>query len=248
LIAAELSSSCATSAGGGIYAGSAPAMSGGVQRSSSEPLTPEERSGLATGRGPEKPSRTWERDFIRASDQPAGSDAIYYNDPQGIRAMSPDLKPVAAMQETAGGLVEWGVRGKASFLMSYRENGAGRRLVQGEKDSAYSLVVRNKSLCTVEVVFSVDGLDVIDGQPASFRKRGYLIDGGETFVVEGFRTNKQSVAEFRFSSVAGSFANQSHGNTRNLGVLGLAVFTSRNDQTHAAPPGDFPGGARPSLQ
>jgi hypothetical protein len=223
-------------------------MSGGVQRSSSEPLTPEERSGLATGRGPEKPSRTWERDFIRASDQPAGSDAIYYNDPQGIRAMSPDLKPVAAMQETAGGLVEWGVRGKASFLMSYRENGAGRRLVQGEKDSAYSLVVRNKSLCTVEVVFSVDGLDVIDGQPASFRKRGYLIDGGETFVVEGFRTNKQSVAEFRFSSVAGSFANQSHGNTRNLGVLGLAVFTSRNDQTHAAPPGDFPGGARPSLQ
>ncbi len=27
----------------------------------------------------------------------------------------------------------------------------------------------------MEVVLSVDGLDVIDGRPASFRKRGYII-------------------------------------------------------------------------
>src|SRR5205814_9322399 len=43
--------------------------------------------------------------------------------------------------------------------------------VVGEEGRRYSIVVRNRSDFRLEIVLSVDGLDVIDGRPASFRKR-----------------------------------------------------------------------------
>jgi len=252
LLAAVLLNSCAGSGGGGggvtYVTPAAPAAIDGPRQDGANALSAAERAGLATAWGEEKSSSTWEREFVRASDAPVGCDAIYYNDPAGVRAMSTDLQRVGAMENAAGGLVEWGVRGKASFLTSYRERGHGRRLVQGEKGSAYSLVVRNKSARTLEVVLSVDGLDVIDGKSASFSKRGYIVTSGETLVIEGFRTSNQSVAQFRFASVAGSYANLRHGNTRNVGVLGLAVFTPKNDRRYATPPGSYRGGARPFPQ
>jgi hypothetical protein len=251
LLAAVLLNSCASSGGGSggrSYIAPASPAATAWSRNEGDALSAAERAGLATAWGEEKSSYTWEREFVRASDAPVGSDAIYYNDPAGIRAMSTDLQRVGAMQDAADGLVEWGVRGKASFLTSFRERGLGRRLVQGEKGSAYSLVVRNKSARTLELVLSVDGLDVIDGKGASFSKRGYIVTSGETLVIEGFRTSNQSVAQFRFSNVASSYANLRHGNTRNVGVLGLAVFTPKNDRRYATPPGSYRGGARPFPQ
>lgn len=248
LLAAVLMNSCASSSGGGNYGGpSAPTAMGGT-RSESDALSPTERSGLATAWGEEKASNTWTRDFARASDQPAGLDAIYYNDPSGIRSMSTELQRVSAMQDAPGGLVEWGVRGKSSYLTTFRDRALGRRLVQGEKGSPYSLAVRNKSARTLEVVMSVDGLDVMDGKSASFTKRGYILTPGETLIVDGFRTSNQSVAQFRFSTVASSYANLRHSNTRNVGVIGLALFTPKNLRTYATPPTDFRGGARPFPQ
>jgi hypothetical protein len=64
----------------------------------------------------------------------------------------------------------------------------------------------------------------MDGASASFRKRGYIIDPGETFEIKGFRTDVDHVARFKFSNVANSYANLKHGDTRNVGVIGLAVF------------------------
>ncbi len=80
----------------------------------------------------------------------------------------------------------------------------------------------------MEIVARVDGLDVQDGKAASFSKRGYMVAPGETLEIEGFRTSYSRVAEFRFSSVSNSYANTRHGNTRNVGVIGLAVFTQKN--------------------
>jgi hypothetical protein len=74
----------------------------------------------------------------------------------------------------------------------------------------------------------VDGLDVQDGQPASFAKRGYIVEAGESLEIEGFRTSYSRVAAFKFSSVSNSYANMRHGNTRNIGVIGIAVFTQKN--------------------
>lgn len=137
-------------------------------------------------------------------------------------------RKVSPMQTAAGELVEWGVKGGMGFLPTFKEGGYGRRLVAGEKNSSYSIVVKNRCKSALEIVASVDGLDVQDGQPASFSKRGYIVEPGKTLEIEGFRTSYSRVAAFKFSSVSNSYANLRHSNTRNVGVIGLAVFTQKN--------------------
>jgi len=186
-----------------------------------------ERPGLATGWGNEKTSPVYSDSFARSSSKPAGVDAIYYNNPEGIKAMTQAPDRVNGMQEAAGGLVEWGIKGRFGMLTAYKEWGSGRRLVAGSQDSTYSIRIKNRSRSPLEVVASVDGLDVMDGTTASFGKRGYIIAPGETLDIDGFRTSHRSVAAFKFSSVGSSYANLRHGDTRNVGVIGLAVFTAK---------------------
>ncbi len=189
----------------------------------------EERPGLATGWGNEKASSVTGQSFVRASSKPAGTDVIYYNDKKGIEAMSGTLTKVEALQTAAGDLVEWGVKGRGGFLATYKEGyyGSGRRLVAGNSNSTYVIAVRNRSKSTLEIVASVDGLDVFDGKTASFSKRGYLVHPGSTLEIDGFRTSDDTVAAFKFSSVSNSYANLRHGDTRNVGVIGIAVFTQK---------------------
>lgn len=184
-----------------------------------------ERPGLATGWGHQKASSVTGESFVRASSKPAGTDVIYYNNKQGIEAMSNNLEKVSPMQSAAGSLVEWGVKGRGGFLATYKESGYGRRLVAATSGSTYTIAIRNRSKSTLEIVASVDGLDVFDGKTASFSKRGYLIYPGATLEIDGFRTSNDTVAAFKFSSVANSYANLRHGDTRNVGVIGIAVFT-----------------------
>ena len=97
----------------------------------------------------------------------------------------------------------------------------------GKKGRSYQLKIKNLSNVRLEAVMSVDGLDVIDGSSASVKKRGYIVNPGQTLVVKGFRTSNEAVASFKFSSVSSSYANLKHGNTRNVGVVGLALFTEK---------------------
>lgn len=186
-----------------------------------------ERPGLATGWGGEKKSELSYTRFVRASSKPAGTDAIFYNDPEGIKAMASRAEKVSAMQTAAGGLVEWGIKGGIGYLPAYKDYGHGRRLVAGTKGGSYIIVVKNRCKSSLEIVASVDGLDVMDGKTAGFSKRGYIVYPGETLEIDGFRTSSSKVAAFEFSGVSDSYANLKHGDTRNVGVIGLAVFTQK---------------------
>ena len=183
------------------------------------------RPGLATGWGSEKSSSMAVKSFVRASSKPAGTDVIYYNNSQGIKAMTSNAERVAGMQTAAGELVEWGIKGGLGFLATYKEG--NRRLISGGSGRSYIISVRNRSKSALEIVASVDGLDVIDGKTATFGKRGYLVAAGATLEIDGFRTSSETVATFKFSSVANSYANMRHGDTRNVGVIGIAVFTQK---------------------
>ncbi len=190
----------------------------------------ESRPGLATGWGKEKSSRVVDTSFVRASSKPVGTDVVYYNNPEGIKAMASSPERIGGAQQAAGGLVEWGVKGSVGFLNTYKEYSYGcpsRRLVAGSPDQSYRIVVKNRCKSMLEIVASVDGLDVMDGKTASFSKRGYLVDPGATLEIDGFRTSSDSVAVFKFSSVSNSYANLRHGDTRNVGVIGIAVFTRK---------------------
>ena len=187
----------------------------------------QERPGLGTGWGKRISSSLVNTSFIRESDRPLGGVAvIYYNDREGIEAMAgPHKNRTSAYQLAADGTVEWGVKSGWGTPTHYM---AGtKRFVAGKKGRNYSLVVRNVSNSRLEVVLSVDGLDVVDGKSASYSKRGYILAPGEKIEVKGFRTSYDAVAAFKFSTVSGSYTQQKHGTARDVGVLGLAVFAEQ---------------------
>jgi len=184
------------------------------------------RMGIATGFGDEVESAIGYTDFTRTSSKPKYVTMIRYNDDEGAKAMGVNRGTKGSgMQQGAGGLIEWGMSRGWGSLDNYWWRGG--RFVIGKKGRSYQLKVKNLSISRVEVVLSVDGLDVMDGKPASTKKRGYIIAPGKTLVVKGFRTSESSVASFKFSSVSSSYANLKHGNTRNVGVIGLALFTEK---------------------
>ncbi len=102
----------------------------------------------------------------------------------------------------------------------------GRAYVLGTLGQRYLVRVRNGSGRRAEVVVSVDGRDVIDGRPAAWEKRGYIIEPHGEVTIDGYRLNEESVAAFRFSSVPRSYASRM-GNARDVGVIGVAVFPER---------------------
>ena len=194
--------------------------------------------GDGTGFG-ESTHSPWNRQtFVRASSKPAGTGAIYYNNREGIDAMTGYKCKVPAMQTAAGDVIEWGIKGGFGYLPTYSTYRSSRRFVVGNHDSHYSIVLKNRCKSRLEVVLSVDGLDVIDGKSASFAKRGYVIAPDETLEVKGWRTSPETVARFKFSTVAGSYANLAHGDHRNVGVIGLAVFAEHGVDPWTWMPGE----------
>lgn len=102
----------------------------------------------------------------------------------------------------------------------------GRTWVLGVPGQRYLLRIRNGSGRRIEVVASVDGRDVVDGRPAAWEKRGYLVEPfGET-TIDGYRLSGEAVAAFRFGSVRDSYAARM-GDARDVGVIGVAVFPER---------------------
>jgi hypothetical protein len=192
----------------------------------------EERPGLATGFGESVRSEWQRQSFVRAAASPAGTGVVYYNDREGFKAMAGYASSADALKKAAGNRIEWGIRSGVRYLPAYetsswRHEHGGRRFVVGSEGSDYSIVVKNLCKSRLELVLSVDGLDVIDGKAAAYAKRGYVIAPGETLEIKGWRTSPDRVARFRFSTVAGSYANLRHGDHRNVGVIGLAVFDEK---------------------
>jgi hypothetical protein len=103
----------------------------------------------------------------------------------------------------------------------------GRAYVLGTIGERYRIHIANPTSRRVEAVVSVDGLDAIDGRPATYEdKRGYVIAPYGEVTIDGFRTSVDRVATFRFSSVRDSYAARK-GQDRNVGVIGVAFFPER---------------------
>lgn len=188
---------------------------------------PSPRPGYATAWGPSLSSRMTYTSFRRSNDTPHGGIAsVYYNDKEGVAEMTGrDYYTSTGRKRAANGLVEWGMRSGFGILRSYHSK--GKRYVVGRRNAKYSISLKNNSRSRLEVVVSVDGLDVVDGKPASLRKRGYILAPEQTVEIRGWRSSEEEVASFMFSPVGGSYSHLKHGETRNIGVVGLAVFTEK---------------------
>jgi hypothetical protein len=99
----------------------------------------------------------------------------------------------------------------------------------------YQVRVVNPTGSRIEAVVSVDGLDAVDGRPASLSKRGYIVPAYGQVVIDGFRTSLDAVAAFRFASVHDSYAAKTS-HARNVGVIGVAFFRERLPPVVRRPP------------
>jgi hypothetical protein len=191
---------------------------------------PTDRPGLGTKWGETRRSLVGFADFERADrTHPIAKAAIYYNDAEGIRAMVGAVawhRDWPILPGPADSLISIGLKDQSGRFLPGLIIG-DRWFVIGEEGRRYSIVVRNKSHLRLEVVLSVDGLDVLDGRKASMRKRGYLMQPRSQLMVEGFRQGTEAVAAFRFSPVRESYAHEKYGDTKNVGVIGAAIFNER---------------------
>jgi hypothetical protein len=101
---------------------------------------------------------------------------LRYNDADGVRANVGNNPERQLNMLMAQGDVEWSVRDESDRPLALER--ARRSLdstlsIVGRKGMRYVLEFRNLSGRTYEVVATVDGLDVMSGQPGSTSNRGY---------------------------------------------------------------------------
>jgi len=186
------------------------------------------RPGLGTSWGETQWAPIREVPFERESDTPFAQRSIFYDDREGVLAMAgTEGRPEDLSDPRLETLV---VDERGTPLPAMRS--AGRTLVVGAPGQQYRLLVRNRTSQRVEVVASVDGLDVVDGRPASLSKRGYLVEPYSSVSIDGFRRDLRRVAAFHFGAVADSYAARTSGD-ENVGVIGFAFFAERG--AHASP-------------
>lgn len=183
--------------------------------------------GLGTQWGEGRESRVQSVEARRLDpERPDDQLSIAYDSAAGVRARvgrAPDRQLNVVM---AQGDVEWSVRdGSDRALPLQRAGRDGPLHVAGVEGERYTLVFRNLSERVYEVVATVDGLDVMSGQPGSLRRHGYVLRPGALLRIEGFRKSQQEVAAFRFATPSRAYAaNTEAGDPRNIGVLGAALF------------------------
>lgn len=121
--------------------------------------------------------------------------------------------------------IELTIRVKGRPIIEYRHN--GQTFVEGRPGSEYEIELHNQTFGRVEAILSVDGLSIIDGQPAGTQSRGYLINARDSLRIPGWTLNNAAVAKFAFAAQQSSYAAQSGQDTRNVGVIGAMVFQER---------------------
>jgi len=204
----------------------ATAMRGDFDRPAQEPNRP----GLGTTWGETRSSAISSAPFLRAdSRSPFATAAVFYNDSEGSRTMA-NASGFRRFNENTvdlgGGVATVRLKNGSGRFLSGFEAG-GKNFMVGSAGDRYSIVIDSHVPARLEIVVSVDGLDVLDGGEAAFSKRGYLIEPHGSVEIDGFRQSLDAVAAFRFGSVRDSYSEQKHGESRNVGVIGVALFNEQ---------------------
>ena len=131
----------------------------------------------------------------------------------------------------------------------------GQTFIEGRRGSSYELYFRNNTRNRVLVVPSVDGLSVIDGEPAGVDSSGYVVEPHTDITIPGWAVNSSEAAEFLFHAQNSSrmdeetYVEATGNDERNQGVIGFMVFREVRQRVSRSKRGaqvKWPmGGARP---
>lgn len=185
----------------------------------------QDRPGLGTSAGREQYSVLEDARLIRKTATPDAVESFHYNDETGAKAMAEilggSMSKRSGLFEAAGERLKVGLVRYGDVFPHYEVH--GKRIVIGQNGSHYEVRLENRTKKRIEVVLSVDGLNVLSGKTASPKQRGFVLEPKEVYNVDGFRKDSTTVKSFVFGSVARSKA-ASSGGAGNVGVIGLAVF------------------------
>lgn len=112
--------------------------------------------------------------------------------------------------------------GEALPLLRHR----GKHYVEGRPGNEYAVRIRNCSGERLLAVLSVDGVNAVSGDTASYGQAGYVIEPGDYVTVQGWRKDLNRSAAFYFSDPQDSYASRT-GRPQDLGVIGVALFRER---------------------
>lgn len=99
----------------------------------------------------------------------------------------------------------------------------GNVYIEGRKGSKYKLRISNNTNKSVLAVASVDGLSVMNGNPAGLDSPGYVVAANSSIDIEGWVVDNDTQAAFEFADMRKSYGAQS-GSNQNAGVIGVMFF------------------------
>jgi len=115
--------------------------------------------------------------------------------------------------------------GRSVKIREYGQNNL--TFVEGKKGQPYSIQFRNNSPNRVMAIISVDGVDVVDGKPATVESRGYIVGGYASAEIKGWRTSTSEVRQFFFEDKHGSYSATTTGEAVNCGIIECKVFAEK---------------------
>jgi hypothetical protein len=100
---------------------------------------------------------------------------------------------------------------------------AGRCYVAAKPGNEYQIVLRNLAAEDLLAVVSVDGINAITGEAASFNQSGYVFASNRSIEIRGWRKSLERVAAFYFTDLGDAYAYRT-GRPDNVGIVGAALF------------------------
>jgi CRP-like cAMP-binding protein len=102
----------------------------------------------------------------------------------------------------------------------------GEYWVAGAPGDRYSISIRSRQTGRLLAVTSVDGVNVVTGETASWQQTGYVFGPYQSYGILGWRKSDSQVADFEFTASPQSYAERT-GRPANVGVIGVALFRER---------------------
>jgi hypothetical protein len=143
------------------------------------------------------------------------------------------LAAAVLMAQTSGA---WAVGGLADVTVYDRSEQRqlpvyyhdGKYYVVGQPGNSYQINVRNQAGEDLLAVTSVDGVNVVSGETASWQQGGYILNSYQATDIKGWRKSTHRVAQFYFTDLPDSYAART-GRPNDVGVIGVALFRRKQE-------------------
>src|SRR5258708_9213001 len=136
----------------------------------------------------------------------------------------------ACEAQAARGLADVSIIDRDSGVVLDAHYHHGEYWVAGRPGGGYAIEIHNHLGERLRAVTSVDGVNVVSGEPAAWDQGGYVFSPGDRYQIRGWRKSDAEVAAFTFTDLANSYAART-GRPANVGVIGVAVFRERQPPT-----------------